>query len=133
MVSTRRKVTVCVVGAMCASAPPAEGFTPPGCSGEKERAHGRRLPARACITSVGCFYRFEFAVLSSFEAKRAANVQSWAFLFFFRFGLELVWSYIKLISVVNPSFSWSDAILLVDTLFVLTLISSSFVTKKRDC
>lgn len=34
---TSRRIRVCVVGAVCATAPPAEGFTPPGCMGECSR------------------------------------------------------------------------------------------------
>lgn len=33
--TTTRRIMASLVGAMCASAPPAEGFTPPGCLGER--------------------------------------------------------------------------------------------------
>eukprot|EP00903_Cladosiphon_okamuranus_P012240 g11479.t2 len=57
MASARRRLTVCVVGAMCASAPPAEGFTPPGClarvcgAGEGFYAAERRLAAASAASS----------------------------------------------------------------------------------
>lgn len=65
MSSTRRKLTVCVVGAMCAAAPPAEGFTPPACLGECfDVLHAptcchpwRSQPAqRAACRSWSCFF-----------------------------------------------------------------------------
>ncbi|CAM9384817.1 unnamed protein product, partial [Sphacelaria rigidula] len=50
---TSRRLRVCVVGAMCASAPPSEGFTPPGCLVPPARVYSaeRRLAA-ACSFEV---------------------------------------------------------------------------------
>lgn len=134
MVSTRRKVTVCVVGAMCASAPPAEGFTPPGCSGEQrkresERTNFSRLPARACTTFVAVFLSRRVCAERVFVERPAFGCPLFGSVLVKCQALVMVIS--DLYCLVNPSFSWSDAISLIDTLDVSTLIPSSFEPKKN--